>query len=119
MATFELFQTKMGEEDVCITEHKSMSGSETEPEITNFIRNTLSKWESIRFVALFLSPEFAERFMERVKELEDVDLKHIGIVFLMTSDIRRSSKAFSGEFLCILCVYGGEGGEWGGGCVCS
>ena len=82
-----------------------MSGDETDAAIAAFIRNNLVTWESIRFVALFLSPEFAGRFMKQLNAVEEADKKHLDIVFLMTSDIRQNSQVFSCELVFFpLCV---------------
>ena len=87
----------MTEEDICITEQQSMTGDETDAKIAAFVRDTLSAWEKIRYVVLFLSPEFAGRFMDQVTAVERTDEKHLSIVFLTTSDIRRKSQVFNGE----------------------
>ena len=99
-STFELFRTKAQDNNICVTGSYRLTGEENPSTLRSFVGSTLASLEDTRFVALFLSPQFAETFMAEVTAQDEV--KSMNFVFLMTSDIRRSSSLFNGEYWCII-----------------
>ncbi|KAK7087453.1 metabotropic glutamate receptor 2-like [Littorina saxatilis] len=93
MDTFRLFQEKMNMSNICISASYSMTGNETDSIIDDFVNTKLKELERTRFIALFLSSEFAGKFMTRVQANGDV--KSLNLVFLTTSDVGMNTPAFS------------------------
>ncbi|KAL8599974.1 hypothetical protein ACOMHN_038973 [Nucella lapillus] len=95
MGSFESFRTKMAEKGICISGSYFMTGTESPDVLRTFVASTLANLAPTRFVALFLSLDFMDRFLEQVTNNGQVRAKNI--VYLMTSQIRRSSKIFNGR----------------------
>ncbi|XP_076435087.1 metabotropic glutamate receptor 2-like [Babylonia areolata] len=95
MASFQAFKMTMEAKNICITSSSSMSGEEDAAQIGNFVRANRDALEKTRFIALFLSPEFAARFMTTVRD--DTANRNRNWVFLMTSAIPRNSALFDGS----------------------